>query len=53
MYPLDGRQLHDIAANINTQIDRLCAEWRLPLEIGLDFIKLALFDIILYIGALT
>lgn len=50
MYPLDGRQLHDIANSISGQIDQLCAAWRLPLEVGIDFVKLALFDVILYVG---
>ena len=50
MYPLDGRQLSDIAGSISGQVDQLCAAWRIPQEVGVDFIKLALFDVILYIG---
>jgi len=30
-------------------IDRLCAEWRLPKELGFDLVKLSLFDTVLYL----
>ena len=32
------------------KIDQLCARWNVPREVGQDLVKLALFDIILYIG---
>jgi hypothetical protein len=35
------------------KVEQLCQLWRLPREIGMDIVKLALFDIILYIGALA
>ena len=34
------------------EVDQLCQKWRLPREIGQDIVKLALYDIILYIGIL-
>ncbi|KAI9882636.1 MAG: AMP-activated serine/threonine-protein kinase regulatory subunit [Watsoniomyces obsoletus] len=50
LYPLDGRQLSDIAGTISGQVDQLSAAWRVPQEVAVDFIKLALFDVVLYIG---
>ncbi len=50
MYPLDGRQLSDIAGTISGQVNQLAATWNVPQEVAVDFIKLALFDVILYIG---
>ena len=42
--------LDQIAATVTNQVDRLCSTWRVPKEVGQDIVKLALFDIILYIG---
>lgn len=33
-----------------TKIDQLCARWHIQREVGQDLVKLALFDIIFYIG---
>lgn len=30
-------------------LPRLCSEWRIPMELGFDLCKLALFDVILYL----
>ena len=42
--------IEHIASNITSQVNELCATWCVPREIGQDIAKLALFDIILYIG---
>ncbi|KAI9790726.1 MAG: hypothetical protein M1816_004867 [Peltula sp. TS41687] len=42
-------KLEEIVKSIGNKVDQICAAWRLPREIGIDLIKLALFDIILYI----
>ncbi|KGM92524.1 uncharacterized protein PADG_11352 [Paracoccidioides brasiliensis Pb18] len=49
MYPPNSPALDQIASRITNQVDQLCATWRVPREVGQDIIKLALFDIILYI----
>lgn len=36
-----------VAAN---KIDQLCTRWRIQREVGQDLVKLALFDVIFYIG---
>ncbi|KAK6526834.1 hypothetical protein TWF281_010031 [Arthrobotrys megalospora] len=43
------QKLEHIARGVTTQIDRLRQQWNLPLEVAVDFVKLALFDIIIYI----
>lgn len=47
-YPPD--RLQRIVPTITGQVDQLCQAWRVPREVGSDLIKLALFDIIIYIG---
>jgi hypothetical protein len=49
-YPPGSPALEQIASTVTTQVDQLCAAWRVPKEIGQDIVKLALFDIVLYIG---
>lgn len=49
MYPPNSPILDQIAGKVTTQVDQLCAAWRVPREIGQDIVKLALFDVILYI----
>jgi len=34
------------------KVEQLCQTWRVPREVGQDIVKLALFDIILYVGML-
>lgn len=48
-YP-DPNQLHALAQRIASSgsLQRVAQEWRMPLEIGMDLAKLALFDVILY-----
>ncbi|KAK6348918.1 hypothetical protein TWF730_009680 [Orbilia blumenaviensis] len=43
------QRLDQISRTISNQIDRLRQGWNLPLEVAVDFVKLALFDIIIYI----
>ncbi|OAX78196.1 hypothetical protein ACJ72_07499 [Emergomyces africanus] len=49
MYPSNSPVLDQIASRVTNQIDQLCATWRVPREVGQDILKLALFDVILYI----
>ncbi|KAI4223535.1 MAG: hypothetical protein L6R36_005355 [Xanthoria steineri] len=46
--PLDLDRYAQRAAG---QIDQLCTRYKIPHEIGQDLVKLALYDIILYIGS--
>lgn len=48
-YPPNSPQLDQIAQRASQQVDQLCAQWRVNREIGQDIVKLALFDIVLYI----
>ncbi|KAK9476016.1 hypothetical protein V1514DRAFT_338236 [Lipomyces japonicus] len=41
--------LEQIAGRISGQIDQISQAWRLPKEIALDLVRLALYDIILYV----
>ncbi|KAL8715295.1 MAG: hypothetical protein Q9225_006439 [Loekoesia sp. 1 TL-2023] len=41
--------LEKYAQRASTQIDQLCARMKVPREVGQDLVKLALFDIVLYI----
>ena len=50
MYPPNDPRLDRYASKAATQVDQLCAKWRVPREVGQDVVKLALYDIILYIG---
>ncbi|EZF34956.1 hypothetical protein H101_01494, partial [Trichophyton interdigitale H6] len=49
MYPPNSPVLDQIVSKISGQVDQLCATWRVPREVGQDIVKLALFDVILYI----
>jgi hypothetical protein len=48
-YPSSDSRLDQAARVAATHIAQVCARWRLPLEIGQDLAKLALFDVVLYI----
>lgn len=50
MIPPDHPSLDKYASRAASQVDQLCTRWRVPREVGQDLVKLALFDIILYIG---
>ncbi|EER28771.1 RfeF, putative [Coccidioides posadasii C735 delta SOWgp] len=49
IYPPNSPVLDQIVSRITNQIDQLCTAWRVPREVGQDIVKLALFDVILYI----
>ncbi|KAK2732840.1 hypothetical protein FQN55_003909 [Onygenales sp. PD_40] len=49
MYPPGSPALDQIASRITNQVDHFCSTWRVPREVGQDVVKLALFDVILYI----
>lgn len=48
-YPPNSPALDQIAQRAATQIDRLCQQWRIPKEIGNDIVRLALYDVVIYI----
>ena len=50
MYPPNDQRLDFYANKASSQVEQLCQKWRVPREVGQDIVKLALFDIILYIG---
>ena len=50
MIPLNDPRLDRIAALAPAKVDQLCSQWQIPMEVGRDLVKLALFDIVLYIG---
>ena len=49
MYPPNHPLLDQIARTASHKISMLCAEWRLEEENASDLVKLALFDVVLYI----
>ena len=50
MIPLNDPSLDRYAALAPAKVDQMCNQWQIPMEVGRDLVKLALFDIILYIG---
>ena len=50
MYPPNDPRLDMLASRAPQQVEQLCQAWRVPKEIGQDIVKLALYDVILYIG---
>ena len=50
MIPINDSRLDRYAAQAPAKVEQLCRQWRIPLEVGRDLVKLALFDVILYIG---
>ncbi|MCJ1314336.1 hypothetical protein MMC25_008017 [Agyrium rufum] len=46
--PNDPR-LDQWAQKATTQVDQLCQKWKVPREVGQDIVKLALYDIVLYV----
>lgn len=42
--------LEQICQSAPAKVAQLCQTWRVPPEVGQDIVKLALFDIILYVG---
>ena len=50
MIPMNDPRLDLFAGRAAQQVDQLCQLWRIPREVGQDIVKLALFDIVIYIG---
>ncbi|KAF4553852.1 Hypothetical protein D9617_6g095850 [Elsinoe fawcettii] len=48
-YPPNSPLLDQVANKASYQVDRLCAQWRINKEIANDIVKLALYDIVLFI----
>ncbi|KEQ73940.1 hypothetical protein M436DRAFT_45301 [Aureobasidium namibiae CBS 147.97] len=48
-YPPGSPIIDQIASRASSQVDRLCQQWRINKEIGNDIVKLALYDVVLYI----
>ncbi|PSK43156.1 Cell morphoproteinsis protein PAG1 [Elsinoe australis] len=48
-YPPNSPLIDQVANKASYQIDRLCAQWRINKEIANDIVKLALYDIVLFI----
>ncbi|KAI4716157.1 hypothetical protein E4T48_07643 [Aureobasidium sp. EXF-10727] len=48
-YPPGSPMIDQIANKASMQVDRLCQQWRINKEIGNDIVKLALYDVVLYI----
>ncbi|KAK5119012.1 hypothetical protein LTR62_000223 [Meristemomyces frigidus] len=44
-----GQRLPQIAARAGQQVDRLCQAWRIQREIATDIVRLALYDVVIYI----
>ncbi|CAK4030166.1 AT-rich interactive domain-containing 1A-like [Lecanosticta acicola] len=44
-----AQQLPQIAARAAQQVDRLCQAWRIQKEIANDIVRLALYDVVIYI----
>lgn len=42
--------LDQICQAAPAKVEQLCQTWRVPREVGQDIVKLALFDIIIYVG---
>lgn len=49
-YPPGSPMLDQIANQAAGKIGQLCAQWKIPKEIGADLVRLGLYDIILYVG---
>ena len=39
-----------IAQKAPQQVQTLCSKWRVPKEVAQDIVKLALYDIVLFVG---
>lgn len=48
-YPPGSPQIQQIAQRAPQQVDQLCQAWRIPKEIANDIVRLALYDVVLYI----
>jgi hypothetical protein len=51
-YPPNSPILDQIAQQASGKINQVIQRWRIPKEVASDIVKLALYDIVLYIGKL-
>jgi hypothetical protein len=49
-YPPNSPILDQIAQQASDKINTVMQKWRIPKEVAVDIVKLALYDIVLYIG---
>ena len=47
---MNDPRLDKYAALAPAKVQQYCNRYKIPIEVGRDLVKLALFDIILYIG---
>lgn len=50
MIPFNDQRLDRYAAVAPAKVQQYCNRFHIPIEVGRDLVKLALFDIVLYIG---
>ena len=50
MIPLNDPRLDRYAAVAPAKVQQYCSKYSIPIEVGRDLVKLALFDVVLYIG---
>jgi hypothetical protein len=50
MFPPGSPYVEQVASKVNSQVEDFCRRWQVSREVGQSIVKLALFDIILYIG---
>ncbi|KAM0722399.1 hypothetical protein Q7P37_001840 [Cladosporium fusiforme] len=48
-YPPGDPRIQQTAQRAAQQVDRLCQAWKVPREIAVDIVRLALYDVIIYI----
>ncbi|MCJ1431261.1 hypothetical protein MMC27_000612 [Xylographa pallens] len=49
LYPPNDPRLDMYASKATTQVEQLCQKWRVPREVGQDVVKLALYDLIIFV----
>jgi hypothetical protein len=49
-YPPNSPILDQIAQQASEKVNTVIQKWRIPKEVAVDIVKLALYDIVLYIG---
>jgi hypothetical protein len=51
-YPPGNSKVHEIAVQAASKVNQVIQRWRVQKEIANDIVKLALYDIVLYVGKL-
>ncbi|MCJ1377011.1 hypothetical protein MMC17_000101 [Xylographa soralifera] len=49
LYPPNDPRIDMYANKATTQVESLCQKWRVPREVGQDVVKLALYDMIIFV----